>query len=146
MTIICATDFSESAEPAEAQALALAQALRADLVYLHVAVQAPLYGESPFMMADVRRVYEAQRQWASETLAARVAAAKQQGVLARMLLRDGTPHAEIVKAAREETADMIVMGTHGRGGLERLLLGSVAGRVIRLAPCPVLTVRPRDAR
>ena len=51
------------------------------------------------------------------------------------------PFEESVKAARGERADMIVMGTHGRSGLERVLLGSVAERVIRLAPCPVLTVR-----
>jgi len=47
-----------------------------------------------------------------------------------------------VRLAAEEHADMIVMGTQGRAGLERLLLGSVAERVIRQAPCPVLTVRP----
>jgi nucleotide-binding universal stress UspA family protein len=51
------------------------------------------------------------------------------------------PFEEIVKVAQEERADMIVMGTHGRSGLNRALLGSVAERVIRLAPCPVLTVR-----
>jgi len=51
------------------------------------------------------------------------------------------PFEEIVKVAEEERADMIVMGTHGRSGLNRILLGSVAERVIRLAPCPVLTVR-----
>ncbi|MBI2216941.1 MAG: universal stress protein [Candidatus Rokubacteria bacterium] len=146
MPIICATDFSESAEPAEAQAIQLAQALRTELVYLHVSVEARLYGEGPFTMADVQRVYDAQRQWATETLSARVTAAKDRGVMARMSLRVGTPHVEIVKAARDDKADMIVMGTHGRTGLERLLLGSVAERVIRLAPCPVLTVRPHDGR
>jgi nucleotide-binding universal stress UspA family protein len=146
MAIICATDFSESAEPAEGQAIRLAQALGTELVYLHVSVETPLYGEGPFSMADVQRVYDAQRQWATETLAARVTSAKDRGVMARMSLRVGTPHVEIVKAARDEQAEMIVMGTHGRAGLERLLLGSVAERVVRLAPCPVLTVRPRDGR
>lgn len=53
----------------------------------------------------------------------------------------GVPFEEIVRAAAEESADLIVMGTHGRRGLNRLLLGSVADRVIRLAACPVLTVR-----
>ena len=57
----------------------------------------------------------------------------------------GVPFEEIVKIAEEERADMIVMGTHGRGGLNRMLLGSVAERVIRLAPCPVLTVREATA-
>lgn len=53
----------------------------------------------------------------------------------------GEPAAEILKAAAEYPADLIVMGTHGRGGLSRLVLGSVAETVLRHAPCPVLTVR-----
>jgi len=53
----------------------------------------------------------------------------------------GVPFEEIVRVAQEEHVDMIVMGTHGRSGLNRVLLGSVAERVVRLAPCPVLTVR-----
>ena len=56
-------------------------------------------------------------------------------------LQTGVPFEEIVKVADDERADMIVMGTHGRSRLNRVLLGSVAERVIRLAPCPVLTVR-----
>ena len=56
-------------------------------------------------------------------------------------MKVGVPFEEIVKIAGVERVDMIVMGTHGRSGLDRLLLGSVAERVIRLAPCPVLTVR-----
>ncbi|MEK7715145.1 MAG: universal stress protein, partial [candidate division NC10 bacterium] len=63
------------------------------------------------------------------------------GIPVRWALEVGVPFEEIVKAAEKEGADMIVMGTHGRSGLNRLLLGSVAERVIRLAPCPVLTVR-----
>ena len=56
-------------------------------------------------------------------------------------LRTGVPHEEIVALAQDERADLIVIGTHGRGGINRALLGSVADRVVRLAPCPVLTVR-----
>jgi len=55
--------------------------------------------------------------------------------------RDGTPYAEIVNYATQENIDLIVMGTHGRSGLSHLVLGSVAEHVVRLAPCPVLTVR-----
>ncbi len=57
------------------------------------------------------------------------------------LTRHGKPCAEIVVAARELEVDMIVMGTHGRSGLSHILLGSTAERVVRSAPCPVLTVR-----
>jgi nucleotide-binding universal stress UspA family protein len=60
------------------------------------------------------------------------------------VLRTGVPYKEIVGAATRERADLLVMGTHGRGGLDRALLGSVADRVIRLAPCPVVTVRATE--
>jgi nucleotide-binding universal stress UspA family protein len=57
------------------------------------------------------------------------------------LLRVGTPYREILATASEEEADVIVMATHGRGEIHRLVVGSVADKIIRLAPCPVLTVR-----
>jgi len=60
-------------------------------------------------------------------------------------LAEGTPAAEIVNYARHHADDMIVMGTHGRGGVSHLLLGSVAEKVVRTAPCPVLTVRAEEA-
>jgi len=75
------------------------------------------------------------------------------GVPARWAVRTGVPYKEIVAEAESARPDLIVMGTQGRGGLDRALLGSVAEKVIRLAPCPVLTVRetglpsnPRDRR
>ena len=65
------------------------------------------------------------------------------GVKARSLLLEGAAADQIVRAARKHHADVIVMGTHGRSGLSRFLLGSVAQRVLPLAPCAVLTVRGR---
>ena len=138
--IVYATDFSERAAPAERQAVALARALGAELVLAHVGTEAPLWRESLYT-PSVRAVFEAQHKWATETLGARVAALNAEGVVARAVVRVGVPWQEIVRLAVEEHADMIVMGTQGRTGLERLLLGSVAERVIRQAPCPVVTVR-----
>ena len=143
MKILCATDFSEAGQAAEQQALELAGALGAELVYVHVSAETMLYGEAAFAVADVQRVYDAQRRWAEDTLAARVTGAAQQGVAARSVLRVGVPFEQIVETAGAENADMLVMGTHGRTGLARLLMGSVAERVGRMGPCPVLTVRPR---
>jgi glycine betaine transporter len=60
------------------------------------------------------------------------------------VLADGSPFVEIVKYAREHAVDLIVMGTHGRGGMSHLVLGSVADKVVRTAPCPVMTVRADD--
>jgi nucleotide-binding universal stress UspA family protein len=58
--------------------------------------------------------------------------------------RQGTPFLEIVRYAKEHEMDLIVLGTHGRSGLAHVLMGSVAERVVRKSPCPVLTVRPTE--
>ena len=143
MKMLHPTDFSECAEQARAQAIRLARALRAEIILFHVAVETPLYAEGMLGMTQVQKVYDAQRKWAEETLEARAAETRAADVQARWRLAVGVPFAAIVEAAEEEGADMIVMGTHGRRGLEGLLLGSVANRVIRLAKCPVLTVREK---
>jgi nucleotide-binding universal stress UspA family protein len=144
--VLHATDFSEGAQAAEARAVALARALGAELVILHVAVEGMLYGETAFGRAELERVYEAQREWATRTVEERVAAARTAGIAARGLVRTGVPAEVIVRTAETEQAAMIVMGTHGRGGLQRLMLGSIADRVLRTATCPVLTVREGEAR
>lgn len=143
MKILHPTDFSECAEQARAQAIRLARALGAEIILFHVAVETPLYAEGMLAAGTVQKVYDAQRKWAEEALEARAAETRAAGVPARWKLTAGVPFDAIVQGAEEEGADMIVMGTHGRRGLEGLLLGSVANRVIRLAGCPVLTVRER---
>jgi nucleotide-binding universal stress UspA family protein len=139
--IIHPTDFSETAQAAEAEAIRLARALNVELVILHVAVEGMLYGESPFGRDELQRVYETQRAWARDAIAARVTAARSAGVTVRGLVCSGVPTDVIVRTAEAEAAAMIVMGTHGRSGVARFLLGSVADRVVRTATCPVLTVR-----
>lgn len=143
MKILHPTDFSECAEQARAQAIRLARALGAEIILFHVAVETPLYAEGMLAAGTVQKVYDAQRKWAEEALEARAAETRAAGVPARWKLTAGVPFDAIVQGAEEEGADMIVMGTHGRRGLEGLLLGSVANRVIRLAGCPVLTVREK---
>jgi nucleotide-binding universal stress UspA family protein len=142
-TIVHPTDFSEQADKAEHEAVRLARSLDAELVLLHVSVETPLYGETAFAMPDVKQVYESQARWAEERLTARADALNKAGVRTRWQRRVGNAHETICDVAVEELATYIVMGTHGRGGLERFMLGSVADRVIRSAPCPVLTVRPQ---
>ena len=114
------------------------------MVLFHVVVEAPLYSEGPFTMKHARDVFDAARRWAEATLGEWVAKAVDSGLRARWVVATGVPHEEIVAAAAKERADLIVLGTHGRGGLDRALLGSVADRVIRLAPCPVLSAREID--
>ena len=141
MKILNPTDFSECAEQARVQAIRLARALGAEIILFHVAVETPLYAEGVLAPGDVRKIYDAQRKWAEEALEARAAETRAAGVPARWKLTVGVPADAIVQAVEEEGAEMIVMGTHGRRGLERILLGSVANKVVQLAPCPVLTVR-----
>ena len=139
--ILVPTDFSTCAEAAWSLARRLAGATGAELVLAHVLVETPLYAEGPFSMDRAQHVYEAARKWGEEALEDWVAKSRSGGSGARAVMRTGVPYQEIVALADGEQADLIVIGTHGRGGIDRALLGSVADRVVRLAPCPVLTVR-----
>ena len=139
--ILIPTDFSDCARRAEETAMVLGRGLGAELILLHVSVETPLYNEGMRGLVEPRKVYQAQREWAETTLAARASEIRATGVSAHGIVRSGVAVEAILKLATEEGCDLIVIGTHGRGGLSRFLLGSVADRVVRLAPCPVMTVR-----
>jgi nucleotide-binding universal stress UspA family protein len=139
--IVVPTDFSACAEEAWTLAQRLASTLGSELVLAHVLVEMPLYREGPFTMARTREVYAAARRWAEDALEQWAVKARAAGLEVRVALRTGVPYREIAALAADERADLVVIGSHGRGGLGRALLGSVADRVVRLAPCPVLTVR-----
>jgi universal stress protein A len=145
MRIVLPIDFSDAGEPAEREAVRLARALGAEILLIHVAGQLESSWSAILYTPELRAVFDGQRKWAADALATRVAALAAQGVGTRALVVDGQPDVEIVRVAAEQHAQMIVMGTQGRTGLDRLLLGSVAERVVRTAPCPVLTVRPDPA-
>ncbi len=140
MKILHPTDFSGAAGQARAEAVRLVRAAGGEVVLLYVVEEPIAYGEG-LAGEQIQQIYDAQRRWAEERLDAEVADTRAAGVAARGLLRFGVTHQEILLAAEDERPDLIVMGTHGRGGLGRLLLGSVADRVIRSATCPVMTVR-----
>lgn len=142
-TLLHPTDFSEGADRALAEAIRIARALGAEVLLLHV--ESPFYSEGlkGMTVADRVRVHEAERRWVEEMLEARVAGIRAAGVPARGVIQIGLPFEEIVRTAEAQGADLIVMGTQGRAGLDRMSLGSVADRVIRTAPCPVVTVRER---
>jgi len=142
--ILVPTDFSRQSERAWATARGLARAVGADIVLLHVFVEMPLYSESPLSGERIHEAYAAARTWAAEQLEQWAVTARAEGVGVKTLLRTGIAHDEIVATARDEGADLVAIGTHGRGGLNRLMLGSVCDRVIRLSSCPVLAVREPD--
>ena len=140
--ILHPTDFSTASRAAFARAVAEARAQRAELVIVHVlSTVTPLAGDeymSPSTYTDVQRSMQVYGQKQLDKL---VAKAKAAGARVRGLLLEGPAVDTIVRTARARRAGVIVMGTHGRTGLSRLLMGSVAERVVGTAPCPVLTVR-----
>ncbi len=139
--ILCPTDFSEVSTKAEVYATALAGHFDATLHLLHIDPPMPImapYGEIP---VDVR-LFEEQREQAQLDLAAARDRARATGVVTETAIRGGHAAREILAAAEEQEADLLVIGTHGRGGVEHLLLGSVAEKVVRRAPCPVMVVPP----
>jgi universal stress protein A len=140
--ILHPTDFSQASRAAFARAVADARAERAELLIVHVLpTVTPLVGDgyvSPSTYADME---ESMRAYGRKEVDKLVAKAKASGARVRGLLLEGTAADAIVRAARSARANVIVMGTHGRTGLARLFMGSVAERVVGTAPCPVLTVR-----
>jgi nucleotide-binding universal stress UspA family protein len=140
--ICCAIDFSDASRAAMEVAGSLARRFGAELVLLH-AYPIPGYTfpdgsivASPKMMQDLADQAERHLQeWRADAErfgAARVTTAK----------AIGEPAAEIVAFGKEQGVDLLVVGTHGRTGLEHALMGSIAERVVRRAGCPVLTVHP----
>jgi nucleotide-binding universal stress UspA family protein len=142
--ILHPSDFSSASRAAFARAVAMAKAERAELLLVHVMTPPiPLMGDgyiSPKVYEDMERSMRAHGQKQIDKL---VAKAKTAGARARGLLFEGMPADRIVRAARAYRCDLIVIGTHGRTGLARVFLGSVAERVVGTAPCPVLTVHGR---
>jgi nucleotide-binding universal stress UspA family protein len=139
--IVVPTDFSDCSEAAWALAGRVAGALGSEVVLAHVFAEPIVYGD-PGLGADSSwQLVEQGRKWVEDELGKWASAARGQGMAVRTIVRAGSAHNEIVSLATDERAELIIMGTHGRTGLNRVLLGSVADRVIRLAPCPVLTVR-----
>jgi nucleotide-binding universal stress UspA family protein len=136
--ILFPTDFSDSAAHAQEYALSLARQYGAELRIIHV-VQ--LYTYLFDFGMDNSAQYEAVTATLKKMLDDLLDTLAGEPIPVTGDLIQGDPVAEIVRVAREEAADLIVMGTHGRAALEHALLGSVAEKVVRKAPCPVLTVR-----
>ncbi len=142
--ILHPSDFSRASSKAFAMAVEMAKANRAELLIVHVLAPAvPLVGDG-YVTPKVYEDLEASaRAWGRKRLDQLLAKARKARARAKGLLLEGVPHEQIVRAAKSRKAGLIVIGTHGRTGLVRFVLGSVAGRVVALASCPVMTVRGR---
>jgi nucleotide-binding universal stress UspA family protein len=138
--ILVPTDFSPHAAYALAYAIDLATTLQAHLTVLHVFHLSPLMvGEiPPAAFNDTLRDIEADAQNHIQKALDRV---QQAGIQGDGVIVEGIPFQTIVDIAKDKHVDVIVMGTHGRAGLSHILMGSVAEKVVRLAPCSVLVTR-----
>lgn len=139
-TILVPTDFSECSNAAVRYGHALAESFGATLHLLNVV-------QDPYTMPWATEGFAAPigdllADWESQARQ-RLVGSVPTAVAAKTVVKTqvGSPHREIVRYAAQHEIDLIVLGTHGRGPLGHMLLGSVAERVVRTAPCPVLTVR-----
>ena len=140
--ILFATDFSRWAQRAEDYACALACSWKASLTVLSVAEFPP--GLNPDYLVNQQYLADLLKQ-ASAQLVDLKCRAEGRGIAVTTRVATGIPSEEVISAAREEDSDLIVVGTRGKTGLAHILLGSTAERVIRGAPCPVLSVRTDSA-
>jgi nucleotide-binding universal stress UspA family protein len=141
--VLVATDFSEPSNAALNYGRELARTFGAKLRVVHVIenVFATTVGVEGYFANLPELQYEIEESARKELDAAITDEDRRELNAEPVLLTSSTPALSIVSYAKESAADLLVMGTHGRGGLAHALMGSVAERVVRMAPCPVLTVR-----
>lgn len=136
--ILVATDFSECSERAVALAIELAKKMGAELTVVHVWELPPMtYADLEYPSFDMFTPLEQAAQQQLDSVVANVRAFHPR---AKAILQSGGAAPQILEVAKRIGADLLVLGTHGRRGAQHLLMGSVAERVVRLAPIPVLTV------
>lgn len=140
--ILLPTDFSDCARPAYGLAVQIAERFGSKLFLLHVVQDfALLVPDAVLFAATPNAALDSLIAGANTQLDQIVSRERLERFTPTLQVRVGSPAVEIVEYAKEINAGLIVIGTHGRTGLQHLLLGSVADRVVHVAPCPVLTVR-----
>lgn len=139
--ILLPIDFSAAGKPALRYAKAFAQLTKASICLVHVMERIYSPDEFTYIQIDITK---------TEGQVSREIGALQMGMFQEIKtdfsIRQGLPFQEIVDAAEEKNADLIIMATHGYTGFRRILIGSTAERVIRYATCPVLVVRSKQSR
>ena len=139
--ILAATDFSAHSEIAVRYAAEFARAFDAEVLLCNVVGHADILSQIPpggegYFPPNLEELHEDQARKECEQIL------KNSGIArGRVVVNVGSPFVEIIRLARDEDVDLIIIGTHGRGAVAHMLLGSVAEKIVRKAPCPVLTVR-----
>ncbi len=139
--VLVPTDFSDSARQALRYGLSFAKEYGAELVLLHVVENLTVGYASDLFPVPMAEVFQEISGYAKTELAKLGEEARGHGISVREEVRQGKPSAEIIRLATENEIDVIVLGTHGKGMLDQALFGSTTERVVRRAPCPVLSVR-----
>ena len=143
--IVHPTDFSPASAPAFRKALELAKDNGASLLMLHVLPSLPMLPDAYVAATAYEDMLNAHRRQADDQMQRAVKRAQAAGVKASGTVLDvGVAADQIVRFAKRQGADVIVMGTHGRTGIRRMVLGSVAEKVVRTSAVPVLTIRHPD--
>jgi nucleotide-binding universal stress UspA family protein len=139
--LLVPTDFSESARHALTYGISFAREYGAELTLLHVVENLTVGYASDLFPVPMAEVFQEISGYARTELAKLAEVAREKKVTVVEHVIQGKPSAEIIHFAQEQKIDMIVLGTHGKGMLDQALFGSTTERVVRRAPCPVLTVR-----
>jgi len=142
--IVVPQDFSEYSLHALKYAVTLGGLFNSELLVLHVVEPIVYPADFSFGQVSIPAMEEEIRKHSEEQLNELVAREIPKNVKAVPIIRVGKPFIEIIDIAKSENADLIVISSHGRTGVDHVLFGSTADKVVRKAPCPVLTVRPHE--
>lgn len=144
--ILCPTDFSDGSLQALSAATDIASRFGAELYLIHVLPIIPTLATEPNLTFEVHNYQHLLQEDAEKRLGTIAHEVKEKGMEARAVVGLGDAAGEIVRVAEEQRIDLIVIATFGKTGWRRFAFGSVTEKVVRLAPCPVLTVRGIDDR
>lgn len=144
--ILYPTDFSEYADHARAYVVEMGKAFRSRVLLMHT-IQAPSHYEVAYnyeLAINVEEIGERRQKAADAKIAEIADKIRAEGVEVETLITLGSAFVDIVSTARTRNTDLIILSTHGWGFVKHVLMGSTAERVVRKAPCPVLTVRKAE--
>jgi len=143
--LLVPTDFSEDSEQAARYAVELAKRFQAEIHCIHVVdIPADLLSTSDYYMTGPSEAFLDQIREESKKNLEAFAKKNLEGVGVRTAFLEGSPFVEIIRYAHNQEIDLVVIATHGRTGLRHVLFGSVAEKVVRKAPCPVLVVKRKE--
>jgi nucleotide-binding universal stress UspA family protein len=142
--ILVPQDFSDYSLHALKYAITFAELFKSELIILHIVEPIVYPADFSFGQVSIPAMEEEIRKHSEEQLNELLSKEVPGTIKATPMIRVGKPFIEIVEVAKAESADLIVISSHGRTGMDHVLFGSTADKVVRKAPCPVLTISPHE--